>query len=141
MVRIGLISEQQQKSKKRFFGEYSKEFVVNDANPFELVVLTVPFDRTKIEGMKDRHKEKMIVKCLSVLEKSGVDRIIFSPFMKPEYTPSALNSNSRVIFSPRASSISSIPIPDPHSTSTHLPTREGLDTLSSCVLTWVEPEA
>ncbi len=82
MIRIGLISEHPTKAEKRFFGEYTKEFLLNKKNPFELLTVTVPYSENQLERLRASRKNKAINKAKAILEKNGVERIFFSPSIR-----------------------------------------------------------
>lgn len=79
MIRIGLISVHPTKPEKRFFGQYTKEFILNKKNPFELLVVTVPYSGCQFGKLRDSRKDRVISKAKSIMKKNGVERVFFSP--------------------------------------------------------------
>lgn len=82
MIRIGLISEHPTRPEKRFFGEYTKELILSNKNPFELLTVTVPYSETQLGKLKTSRKNRVINKAKTILEKNGVEKIFFSPSVR-----------------------------------------------------------
>ncbi|MBQ7097711.1 MAG: hypothetical protein IJN96_06495 [Clostridia bacterium] len=82
MIRIGLISAHPTKPEKRFFGQYTKEFILNKKNPFELLAVTVPYSGCQFGKLRDSRKNRVINKAKAIMEKNGVERVFFSPSLR-----------------------------------------------------------
>ena len=79
LIRIGLISEQQTRPEKRFWGEYTKEFILNSKNPFEILAVTVPYSENQLGRLKSSLKNRVLNKAKTIMEKNGVEKVFFSP--------------------------------------------------------------
>lgn len=82
MIRIGLISEHPTRPEKRFFGEYTKEIILNEKNPFELLAVTVPYSVSQLGKMRASRKNRVINKAKDIMEKNGVEKVFFSPSVR-----------------------------------------------------------
>ena len=90
MLRIGLISEHRTKPRRFLWGKYTTDILKYSQNPFELVVVTVPFSECMFEKLKKKKKGRIVERAQRCLERNGVDRIVLSTFMKTQMTDSML---------------------------------------------------
>ena len=82
MVRIGIISERPTKKERVFLERYKREVIKNDKNPFEMVAVRVPYSGKQIQRRPSKRVIKSISKAKKILEKLGIEKILFSELIK-----------------------------------------------------------
>jgi len=78
MVRIGVIAMRPKKNKKSFLKRYKKEIINHEKNPFELIVIIIPYSEEQFEDMADCRRQKVISKAKRQLLNDMVDDVIFT---------------------------------------------------------------
>lgn len=85
-MRIGIVSEcirEEEKALKRFWiRKYVTETISDINNPFEVVVLKLPYTLEKIRTMSGKRRASVFRKTVGFLEKEAVDSVVLSNGLK-----------------------------------------------------------
>ncbi|MBQ9756970.1 MAG: hypothetical protein IJW15_00950 [Clostridia bacterium] len=91
MQRIGIVDLRQKKCRMRIFRRYQKEMVNAPQNPFEIVAIRLPYDKTQFDRLKQKKKQKVFEKAKKKLAAEEIYEIIFSKGLKEHCDEKSLN--------------------------------------------------
>lgn len=82
---IGIVTEAKDKTRNqfltRFFKIYSKAWIKNMSNPFDSLVLILPYSKKRLANMSGRRLLKTIEKAVAYMKKCGADKVVVSDFL------------------------------------------------------------
>ncbi len=85
-MKIGIVTEPPNYTGKTFWRRIlnipRRKEIKNNHNPFELIVLEIPIPLNSILELKPRKLERKLTNYRQSLLKKGIDRVIFSKFIK-----------------------------------------------------------
>lgn len=95
-MRIGIISELTIKPRNPF-ERYQREFIYSEKNPFELIIVRLPYSAERLAKISPKRIKQSVFKAEEILKTLGADKIIYSELLK-EYSD-IVNNNRNQAFS------------------------------------------
>ncbi len=95
-MQIGIISECRIKPRNPF-KRYRRELIFSEKNPFELIIVRIPYTINEIDKISPRRIERAALKAEKILKKSGADKIIFSNLLR-KYSGVATDSINQIFY-------------------------------------------
>lgn len=92
-MRIGIIAERRIKPQSPF-ERYQREIIYNEKNPFELIIVRIPYTAERLDKTSPQRIKKAVLKAEEILKNSGADNIISTLLLK-EYSGNTNSSGNQ----------------------------------------------
>jgi len=95
-VRIGIVSERRIKSQNPF-KRYQREQICNKKNPFELIILRIPYTAEELDKISSKRIKRAVFKAEKILKANGTDKIIFTALLR-KYSDTLNDPGNQIFF-------------------------------------------
>ncbi len=95
-MQIGIISECGIKPRNPF-KRYRRELISSEKNPFELIIVRIPYTTREINKTSPRRIKRAVLRAEKILKKSGADKIVFTHLLN-NYSDDLTDSTNKIFY-------------------------------------------